>query len=124
MRQSKNIKLAKKKADTYFAEFIRARDIRRGCATCAGYGTGDCGHFITRDNGHTRYDEKNCALQCIPCNRFKGGKQFEFSKYINMRWGEGTAEQLLIKSKMPGRPRRQYDYEQIAELYKTKLKEL
>ena len=135
MRSSKNKKLSKKKADTYFAKYIRFRDQDKGCCTCGKHiGSyysdgdlvveGDCGHFITRENETTRYDEKNCALQCHHCNRFKGGKQYEFSIYIDKRWGKGTAEKLLIQSKMRASARTQYDYEMIALKYREKLKEV
>lgn len=44
-------------------------------------------------------------------------------QYIDKKYGQGTAEQLEIKSKMLCK-RKQFDYEQIAKEYKSKLDDL
>lgn len=127
MRASKSKKLAKAKADKYFSLFIRQRDSINGVATCITCGKMtsqfDCGHFISRDREAVRYDEKNSHAQCVSCNRFKSGRQYEHGLFIDKKYGEGTAEKLLQKSRMLSR-RRQSDYEWIAKEYKNKLKEL
>lgn len=130
MRQSKTKKLAKQKCDKYFSLFIRHRDTQPNgigkCITCGKFCSFkglDCGHFLTRDNETVRYDEKNCNGQCHHCNRFKSGKQFEHGQAINEKWGEGTADALLIKSKMNAF-RKKHDYEYIAEEYRLKIKQL
>lgn len=121
---SKTKRLSKKKADKYFSEFIRKRDRHKPCITCGKITEHkDAGHFINRDREATRYDEKNVHGQCIECNRFKGGLQFEHGKAIDRLYGDGTAEGILIKSKMRCR-RKAADYERIAKEYKDKVSKL
>lgn len=120
MKPSKNIKLAKAKADKYFAAFIRSRDKDNPCITCGKYTSEkDCGHFISRRFEAVRFDEKNAHGQCLKCNRFEYGNQFEHGKQIDLIYGEGTADHLLQKSKMLCK-RNKFDYETIAEEFKTK----
>ena len=70
MATSKNIKLAKAKADKYFSLFIRERDKDKGCVTCGKFTDNkDCGHFLSRRFESTRFDEKNAHGQCQKCNR-------------------------------------------------------
>lgn len=124
MRSSKTKALAQKKADKYFSLYIRKRDSENGvaqCITCGNFTSSfDCGHFISRRFQATRYDEKNAHAQCLKCNRFQHGNQFEHGKWIDEWYGDGTAESLLQKSKMVC-SRTKQDYEWIAKEYKEKL---
>lgn len=119
LKPSRNRKLAKARADKYFSLYIRQRDAVNGictCVTCHVRGhwkTFDCGHFISRRYEATRYDEKNAAAQSQFANRFNQGMQFQFGLAIDKRWGKGTAEKLLLKSKMTCK-RTRYDYDHIA----------
>lgn len=95
-----------KKLDAIFSTFIRLRDTdANGYGKCITSGqfihfdNADCGHFISRNNMATRYAEKNCNLQGRQDNRFLSGRQYEHGLAINNKWGKGTAEMLLIKSK-------------------------
>jgi len=123
MRRSKNIKLSKAKADKYFAEYIRKRDYHNSCITCGAYGKKDCGHFISRRFESVRFDEKNAHGQCLKCNRYLYGNQFEHGQHIDNLYGVGTAEQLLFKSKQFCK-RSAFDYEYLALHYKNKIDEL
>jgi len=123
MRKSKSIKLSKAKADKYFAEYIRKRDENKPCITCGRYGKKDCGHFISRRFEAVRLDETNAHGQCLKCNRYEYGNQFQHGQQIDKIYGEGTAGELLIKSKMLCK-RSAFDYEHLAELYKTKITNL
>ena len=113
----------KAKADKYFQKFIRLRDKGKPCITCGEYRTLECGHFISRRFDSTRYDEKNAHGQCAKCNRFEYGNQFEHAIQIDNLYGIGTAESLLMKSKMLSK-RTRIDYERIANFYKDKCKQL
>ncbi len=113
-----------------FSKYIRLRDSTDGyfrCITCGKYCDtkygGDAGHFITRDAKSTKFDEINCNAQCIQCNRFKSGKQYEHGLAIDKKYGEGTAEKLLIKSKQLTK-RDRFDYEYLIKEYRAKLKAL
>lgn len=97
-----------KKLDAVFSLYIRLRDVdSNGYGKCITSGEfvhfkdADCGHFISRNNMATRYHEKNCNLQGRKDNRFLSGRQFEHGLAIDRKWGKGTAELLLVKSKAP-----------------------
>jgi hypothetical protein len=130
MRQSKNKKNAKSKADKYFSKYIRLRDSDSNglskCITCGTFKSWkemDCGHFQLRDREPTRYDERNANAQCKNCNRFRSGLQYEHGKAIDRKYGEGTADELAQKAKMNSF-RKQHDYEWIAKEYKQKIEQL
>jgi hypothetical protein len=96
------------KLDIVFSEFIRLRDAdKNGICKCITSGEFehwtkvDAGHFITRDNFATRWDEQNVNAQGRGDNRFKSGKQYEHGLAIDKKHGPGTASKLLIKSKSP-----------------------
>jgi len=139
--------MTEKTVDKWFSKFIRLRDGRKSsydteiqvlftgkCCTCGnifiiwedirGWNpTAHCGHFITRDCKSTRFDEQNAHLQCGHCNTFKSGKQFEHGLYIDKKYGPGTAEKILIKSKQLCK-RNRYDFEVLGEYYRTEAKKL
>ena len=104
--KSKSINQLVAELDKVFSIFIRLRDIDADgfsyCVTCGKpmtLKTSQCGHFISRRHFATRWEEKNCAAQCVGCNMFAQGKQYEFGLAIDMRFGVGTAQKLLIQSK-------------------------
>ena len=104
--KSKSINQLVAELDKVFSIFIRLRDIDdEGFSYCVTCGkpmtlkTSQCGHFISRRHFATRWEEKNCAAQCVGCNMFAQGKQYEFGLAIDMRFGVGTAQKLLIQSK-------------------------
>ena len=121
---SKTKALAKAKADKYFSLFIRMRDSENGIAKCCTCGKMtaqfDCGHMISRRFESTRYDEKNAHAQCLKCNRFENGNQFAHAQFIDEKYGKGTAEALMLKSKMACH-RSKDDYEAIAKYFKEKI---
>lgn len=83
----------------------------------------DCGHFQGRKNDNTRWVEENAHLQCKSCNGFYGGKAWTMGKYIDQKYGSGTADMLEAKAKMNIR----YDRVQIEAMivkYKEKYEEL
>ena len=122
------LKKAKAKADKYFSLYVRIRDAKDEiihCCTCGErfhYKSLHCGHFISRRYDSTRYEEQNTGPQCASCNTFNQGRQFEFSKYLDKKYGSGTSDKMLLKSKMLSK-RNRYDYQVIAEEYKNKYKQ-
>jgi len=115
----------KQKADKWFSIFIRLRDADENglcrCITCPRIAEPkkmDCGHFIKRQYLTTRYNERNCHAQCKHCNAFEQGKNEVYAREISKRYGEQTLNLLYVeKTKMKRMTR--WDYEQIAEVYKT-----
>jgi hypothetical protein len=99
-KQSDNSKL-RAKVDTIFSEYIRLRDADSNgmvkCITCgdAHHWTDiDCGHFVRRWNGATRYDLRNSNGQCRTCNAANDGKEDEHAIAIDKIHGPGTADKL------------------------------
>ena len=90
-----------KKLDTIFSIYIRRKDAVDDIATCVTCGKKDhykklqCGHFMSRSNYSTRWDENNVGVQCYGCNISRSGEQFKFSLYL----GNKLSEEMLVKSK-------------------------
>jgi hypothetical protein len=129
----KTISKLKKELDKFFSLFIRLRYATENlglvqCFTCgkvAHYKTGgmQCGHFQSRRHHSTRWDEKNCQVQCVKCNMFSGGEQYKFGIALDHKYGEGTAQELEFISKFTSKVTRS-DYEDKISYYKLAVKNL
>jgi hypothetical protein len=103
----KSLAPREKKLDRIFSMYIRVRDSVDGICQCCTCGAlfpidkMDAGHFMSRIHKSTRWDERNVAGQCRYCNRYRDGAQYQFSKYIDHRWGTGTSEILFSLSVKP-----------------------
>jgi len=113
-----------------FSLYIRLRDSDKNgygnCVTCnkhIHYQGNHCGHFISRKHLATKFDEQNCALQCVYCNTYNQGEQFKFGREIDKRYGEGTAEKILLKSRQVCK-RGKAEIEVMEKYYKERVKEL
>lgn len=129
MRKSKNKSRAMAKADRYFSEYIRLRDSDQNCnaicITCrkvAHISEMDAGHFIDRSHKATRYEEQNVNAQCRACNRFQSGRQYEHGIAIDLKYGAGTADELLLQSRKIFRANQAF-YESEAERFKQLAEE-
>lgn len=92
-----------KKLDAIFSQYIRLREIdNSGFTTCFTCGKKDHwkklqnGHFQSRRHYATRWDERNCQVQCVGCNMFKGGEQFLFAKALDNKYYDGISDELHI----------------------------
>ena len=127
----KTISKLKKELDKWFSLYIRLRDATDTglcqCVTCGKVGhykSGmQCGHFQSRRHHSTRWNEENCAVQCIGCNCFKQGEQFRFSIYIDAKYGVGTAEYLEGLARITKKFSR-IDYEEQIDYYKSIVNKL
>ena len=78
----------KKKVQTVFNNYIRLRDMQKGCISC---GTPlqlrkfDAGHYYPTTYQGIRFHENNVHGQCVPCNRNKHGNIHEYRKRITER---------------------------------------
>lgn len=96
-----SISSLKKKADKYFSLYVRHRDSRNGLVECITCGVEkpinqmQAGHFVSRRVNKLRFDEENVNAQCTGCNMFKQGEQYLYSKVLDMKYGDGTAEKLM-----------------------------
>ena len=109
-----------KKLDRVFSEYVRLKNADHAgnckCITCGKtfhYKNIDAGHFVSRRHIIVRFDELNVFPQCKYCNRFLNGLQYEYGKAIDSRYGKGTADKLMAKSKSNER----LETEKIEELF-------
>ncbi|QDP50533.1 MAG: putative protein ninG [Prokaryotic dsDNA virus sp.] len=104
MRKPKRKTLIKK-LDTIFSKYIRLRKAKNEfakCVTCgkvAHFSKLQAGHFISRKNYATRWDDTNVQVQCVACNVYKYGEQYKFGIWLDKNIGEGTADKLYKKSR-------------------------
>ncbi len=121
----------KKELDKWFSLYIRLREATDEglvqCFTCGNvnsYKVGmQNGHFMSRQFMATRYDEQNCQVQCVGCNMFKFGEQFKFSLALDYKYGKGTAEDLLHKSRQINKMSSK-DFEEKISYYKSLVEKL
>jgi len=127
----KTISKLKKELDKWFSLFIRLRDATDEglvqCFTCnkvSHYKSGmQNGHFQSRKHLSTRWDLKNCQVQCVGCNMFKAGEQYKFSINLDVKYGEGTAEELEFLARNIMKVSR-IDYEEKISYYKEAVNKL
>lgn len=121
--------------DSLFSEYIRlsAMDINGmcRCVTCGKLKTWNqrksaAGHFIGKHkqkNYRTRWHPKNVHVQCYNCNSNLEGNKWEYGKFLNATFGEGTTEYLERKSKQAFNPII-FDMPGKIKFYREKVKEL
>ena len=122
----KTVSKLKKELDKWFSLYIRLIDSTElglvQCFTCGTtrlYNGGmQCGHFQSRSHLATRFEEKNCQPQCVSCNMFRHGEQFKFGLNLDAKYGDGAAEELMIKSRTTVKFSR-IDYEDKISYYKS-----
>ena len=126
----KSISKLKKGLDKWFSLYIRLRYATDEglcqCFTCgkvAHYKSGmQCGHFQSRRFMATRYDERN-QIQCVKCNMFEQGMQWQFGLNLDAKYGEGTAEEMQFKARQIYKLSR-IDYEDKISYYKDLVNKL
>ena len=123
-----NLTKAKEKLWKVFSEYIRLRDSKDGYNTCVTCGKvinwkyeTDAGHFRSRKNNATFVHEKNVHPQCKGCNI--RGEEYVHGKYIDARYGEGTADELTDLSRTTYKFSI-YELEELTEHYKEEVKKL
>ena len=103
MAKVKSISQLKKDADKYFSIYVRLRDSENGictCITCGKQGhwkTMQAGHFVSRKVSLLRFSDENVNAQDVGCNVFKHGEQYLYSKALDMKYGDGTADRLFAQ---------------------------
>jgi hypothetical protein len=120
----------KKKLDAVFSQWIRRRyATSQGlavCVTCANvkpWKEQQCGHFVSRIYLATRWDERNCAVQCGACNVLRRGNYAEYSAYMLRKYGPEVIDELIVLKRRPIKLSA-YDLEQMIETYNKKLETL
>ena len=118
------------KLDKVFSEYIRKRDAdeygRVKCCTCdavSHWSEMDCGHWQSRHNMGTRWDERNCHDQCKECNQTNGGMFEEHRIYIFNRYGSAVVDDLIYQARH-NKKWIQFEIDEMVQEYKEKIKQL
>lgn len=118
----------KAKLDKLFSQWIRIKDADDNgmvnCFTCGSHKHWKemhAGHFMSRRHHSTRWDETNVQVQCPKCNLFNQGEQYKFGRYLDQKFGEGTAHEVEYRSKVITKLSR-VDYQEAIDNIKKKLK--
>jgi hypothetical protein len=126
----KSISKLKKELDKWFSLYIRLRDADElgfiQCFTSGRYyhyKNIHAGHFMSRKCLSTRFCEVNVQPQSIGDNLFGQGQQYKFGLNLDAKYGEGTAEDLQIKSRQTQKFSR-IDYEDKIGYYKDLVEKL
>lgn len=86
--------------DRIFSKWVRFSNAPKGycrCVTCGKIDAPemmDAGHYISRANRCTRWDERNVWPQCRSCNRFKEGAKDAYALFLTKKFGTGVLEEL------------------------------
>ena len=92
----------RKKLDKVFSLWIRTRD-GGICITCGvkkPIAEMQCGHFCSRRFSNTRWDEKNTACQCYPCNVLMKGQLDMYALILTQRYGDKIISELVTRSRV------------------------
>jgi len=129
-KKQKTISKLKKELDTIFSRYIRMSfSTPHGitmCFTCSKtdhYKNMHAGHFQSRRHLSTRWDETNVQVQCVKCNLFSQGEQYAFGKLLDIRFGEGTSDGLVMKARLTQKFMR-IDYIELIDHYKKEVKKI
>ena len=113
-----------------FSIYIRLRDAdKNGIVTCITSGRRyhwkdvDAGHFISRRHLATKFNEQNVNAQSRHDNRFSSGEQFKYAKAIDKKWGAGTADKLLVLSRMTCK-RGKFEIDELTKHYLKEIERL
>lgn len=129
-----DLKRAKTKAWAAFSLFIRTRDCLRFtgdpengiCVTCKRpypLKKLQAGHFIAGRTNAVLFDEDAVYSQCYGCNIGRGGSHVEYFVFMEEEVGRERIEELRKKRHETVKFKKE-DYEQIRELYQSKLEAL
>ena len=126
----KTLSKLKKELDKWFSLYIRLSNSDENgiaeCFTCHKkdlYKNLQNGHFQSRKFLATRFDLKNCQVQCAGCNVFRYGEQYRFAVNLDAKYGKGTAEKLEIQARQSVKITR-VEYIDFISYYKEIVKNL
>jgi hypothetical protein len=97
--------VVKKRATRAFQLYVRLRDTdytgHGKCCTCRKqvyYKFADAGHWITRKEDATLFDECNCHLQCKGCNGLRNLHHI-YRTFLVDTYGEDAVKKLEFKAR-------------------------
>lgn len=113
-----------------FSVWVRLRDAdSNGLCRCITSGKlipwteCDAGHFISRRHMATKYDERNVHAQGRGHNRLHAGEQLLYAKAIDKKYGSGTADKILARSRGT-RKFEQFEIDALTKHYQAEVARL
>ena len=92
--------------DIVFSLYIRLRDAMQGgltrCISCGRalpFEQMQCGHFFSRANHSTRWDEMNCNSECVRCNRCDDGHLEGYERNPIAKIGQEPFDELCVRAR-------------------------
>ena len=116
------------KTQFYFNRFIRLRDYGNQCISCNSWNTAHASHYY--NVGHyssMRFNEDNCHVSCMQCNKYKRGNLLEYRKKLIVKIGIDRVNELDRLSEIHKRKSVKWDRITLIEkleYYKKRCREL
>ena len=92
-----------KKLDKVFSQYIRLRDVMPSgffkCISCGKikpFADADCGHYHSRTQMATRFEEDNCHCECRFCNRMSADHLIGYRENLITKIGFSRVERLNV----------------------------
>lgn len=118
------------KLDAVFSQYIRLRDASPdGTFVCISCGKrkslrdAQCGHYFSRSNMSTRFDEDNCHAECVSCNCFDQKHLKGYYKSLIMKIGQERFLALEEKAKQM-KKWSHYELEELIAYYKEEVRRI
>ena len=112
------------KTQLYFNRYIRIRDEGQPCISCDSYNTYTASHFYNVGHYPTlRFNELNCHISCIRCNKYLHGNLLEYRKRLIDRIGMDKFSELEVLKGWDKRVNHKWnrlELIEILEIYKAK----
>lgn len=120
-----------KKLDEVFSQYIRLKYAdMNGVCRCISCGSPihwtkiQNGHYMSRVYRSTRFDERNCHPQCMPCNVFLHGNIQKYRKALVELYGSDEVDNLEAKAWRAMAKYTAYEYECMYHRYKSEVEKL
>ena len=81
------------------------------------------GHYISRAEKATRFNDTNCQCQCLHCNNFREGKKHIFRQRLVEKYGEDEVKKLEQLSQVKG-GYKSFDLKILIPEYRAKVRAL
>jgi hypothetical protein len=111
-----------KRAQHYFNEYIRLRDMGKPCISCGSMDVRHASHFYSvKQYPWLRFNENNVHGSCVYCNTFLDGNLHEYRRFLPKRVGDGVLQELddlAVRGKQVSMKWQRFEVIEILEKYK------
>lgn len=117
-REKKREVITEKKLDTVTSRLVRTIYPLKchGCGIQLEFNTAQSGHFFGRRARSVRFSIQNQLPVCKFCNFYDQTHVYELGKWLDIYWGEGTADRIRQEGRQTFKPSLQFKKE-LYDLY-------